>query len=220
MHSSHNAHPSNQNMKCSIGVALYTDVKCFWKRVDVEEVFVKKCKIFSFFYHSYVGALNSKKMKGSSWPELRLEILQLKIRSLVSELLRKIWKSGFGSRSRMVIGSLGKISGAWQEARVHLCVKFGDWQCCSFWDSRSRSSVRDFFSSIFDTFYQIFYTFHKFQQISPEFSIFVLRGKKKKSTFFCFSNFYQIFPFFTEFHFFHRIPFFVLRGKKYFWKFF
>ena len=29
MRSSYNVHLSNQNMKCSIGVALYKDVKCF-----------------------------------------------------------------------------------------------------------------------------------------------------------------------------------------------
>ena len=46
MHSSHNVHLSNQNMKYSTGVALYTDVKYFWKGVDVEEIYVKKkCKI-------------------------------------------------------------------------------------------------------------------------------------------------------------------------------
>ena len=48
MRSSHNVHISNQNMKYSIRVALYKDVKCFWKRVDAEEIYVKKCKIFSF----------------------------------------------------------------------------------------------------------------------------------------------------------------------------
>ena len=49
MHSSHNVHLSNQNMKCSTGVALYKYVKCFWKGVDVEEIYVKKCKIFGFW---------------------------------------------------------------------------------------------------------------------------------------------------------------------------
>ena len=29
MRSSHNVHLSDKNMKCSPGVALYTDVKCF-----------------------------------------------------------------------------------------------------------------------------------------------------------------------------------------------
>ena len=29
MHSSHNVHLSNQNMKCSPRVALYRDIKCF-----------------------------------------------------------------------------------------------------------------------------------------------------------------------------------------------
>ena len=38
MRSSHNVHLSTQNMKYSIRVALYKDVKCFWKRVDVEEI--------------------------------------------------------------------------------------------------------------------------------------------------------------------------------------
>ena len=49
MRSSHNVHFSNQNMKCSIKVALYNDVKCFWKGVDVEEIYVKKCKILGFW---------------------------------------------------------------------------------------------------------------------------------------------------------------------------
>ena len=48
MRSSHNVHLSIQNMKYSIRVALYKDVKCFWKKVDVEEIYVKKCK-FSVF---------------------------------------------------------------------------------------------------------------------------------------------------------------------------
>ena len=48
MRSSHNIHLSNQNMKCSTGVALYKDVKYFWKGVDVEEIYVKKCKSFGF----------------------------------------------------------------------------------------------------------------------------------------------------------------------------
>ena len=49
MRSSHNVHFSNQNMKCSTGVAPYKDVKCIWKGVDVEEKYVKKmCKIFGF----------------------------------------------------------------------------------------------------------------------------------------------------------------------------
>ena len=49
MRSSHNVHLSNQNMKCSTGVALYKDVKCFWKGVDAEEIYVKKYKIFGFW---------------------------------------------------------------------------------------------------------------------------------------------------------------------------
>ena len=49
MHSSHNVHLSNQNMKCSTRVALCKDVKCFCKGVDVEEINVKKCKIFGFW---------------------------------------------------------------------------------------------------------------------------------------------------------------------------
>ena len=48
MRSSHNVHLSNQNMKCSARVALYTDVKCSSKRADVEEIYVKICKIFGF----------------------------------------------------------------------------------------------------------------------------------------------------------------------------
>ena len=49
MRSSHNVHLSNQNMKCSPGVAVQTDIKCFWKGVDVEEIYVKKSvKIFGF----------------------------------------------------------------------------------------------------------------------------------------------------------------------------
>ena len=52
-------------------------------------------------------------MKGSSCPELRLEIFQLKIRSLVSEIMRKIWKHGFGSRSRTVI---------WIDTKLLLCT--------------------------------------------------------------------------------------------------
>ena len=48
MHSSHNVHLSNQNMKCSTRVALYKGVKVFGKGVDVGEIYVKKCKIFSF----------------------------------------------------------------------------------------------------------------------------------------------------------------------------
>ena len=42
MCSSHNVHLSNQNMKCSTKAALYKDVKCFRKDVDVEEIYVKK----------------------------------------------------------------------------------------------------------------------------------------------------------------------------------
>ena len=38
MRSSYNVHLSNQNMKCSPGVALYKDVKCFRKGVEVEEI--------------------------------------------------------------------------------------------------------------------------------------------------------------------------------------
>ena len=52
MRSSHNVHLSNQNMKCSIRVVLYKDVKCFWKGVDVEEIYVKKCKNFRFLGHN------------------------------------------------------------------------------------------------------------------------------------------------------------------------
>ena len=48
MHSSHNIHLSNQKMNCSPGVALYTDIKCFRKGLDVEEIWVKKYKIFVF----------------------------------------------------------------------------------------------------------------------------------------------------------------------------
>ena len=48
MRSNHNVHLSNQNMKCSPRVALYRDIKCFWKEFDVEEIYVKICKIFSF----------------------------------------------------------------------------------------------------------------------------------------------------------------------------
>ena len=49
MRSSHNVHLSNQNMKCSPGVGLYRDIKCFLKEVDVEEIYVKICKIFGFW---------------------------------------------------------------------------------------------------------------------------------------------------------------------------
>ena len=49
MRSSHNVHLNNQNMKCSTGLALYKDVKCVRKDVDVEEIYVKKCKIFGFW---------------------------------------------------------------------------------------------------------------------------------------------------------------------------
>ena len=49
MHYSHNVHLNNQNMKCSTEVALYQGVKCFWKGVAVEEVYVKKCKKFSLW---------------------------------------------------------------------------------------------------------------------------------------------------------------------------
>ena len=52
MRSSHNVHLSNQNIKCSTRVVLYKDVKCFWKGVDVEEIYVKKCKIFVFWGHN------------------------------------------------------------------------------------------------------------------------------------------------------------------------
>ena len=48
MCSSNNVHLSNQNMKCSTGVALYKGIKCFWKEVDVEQIYAKKRKIFSF----------------------------------------------------------------------------------------------------------------------------------------------------------------------------
>ena len=49
MRSSHNVHLRYQNMKYSARVALYKDVKCFWKGVDVEEIYVKKCKILGFW---------------------------------------------------------------------------------------------------------------------------------------------------------------------------
>ena len=49
MRSIHNVHLSNQNMKCSPRVALYRDIKCFSKGVDVEEIYVKICKIFGFW---------------------------------------------------------------------------------------------------------------------------------------------------------------------------
>ena len=52
MRSSHNVHLSNQNMKCSIRVALYKDAKCFRKGVDVEEIYVKKCKNFRLLDHN------------------------------------------------------------------------------------------------------------------------------------------------------------------------
>ena len=42
MRSSHNTHLRYQNMKYSARVALYKDVKYFWKGVDVEEIYVKK----------------------------------------------------------------------------------------------------------------------------------------------------------------------------------
>ena len=48
MRSSDNVHLRNQNMKCSPRVALYRDIKRFWKEVDVEEIYVKVCKIFGF----------------------------------------------------------------------------------------------------------------------------------------------------------------------------
>ena len=54
MRSSHNVHLSNQNMKCSTGVALYKDVKCFWKAVDVEKIYVKKMLNFWFGGHNVV----------------------------------------------------------------------------------------------------------------------------------------------------------------------
>ena len=46
MHFSHNVHLSNQNMKCSPRISLCRDIKCFRKGVDVEEIYVKICKIF------------------------------------------------------------------------------------------------------------------------------------------------------------------------------
>ena len=49
MRSNHNVHLNNQNMKCSPRVALYRDIKCFWTEVDVEEIYVKMCKIFGFW---------------------------------------------------------------------------------------------------------------------------------------------------------------------------
>ena len=52
MRSSHNVQLSNQNMKYSTRVALYKDVKSFWKIVDMEEIYVKKCKIFGFLGHN------------------------------------------------------------------------------------------------------------------------------------------------------------------------
>ena len=42
MHSSHNVHLSNQNMKCSTEVALYKGVTYFQKMLDGDEVFGKK----------------------------------------------------------------------------------------------------------------------------------------------------------------------------------
>ena len=47
MHSSHNAHLSNQTMKCSTGVALYKGVTCFQKTLDGEEIYAKKSVKFS-----------------------------------------------------------------------------------------------------------------------------------------------------------------------------
>ena len=52
MRSSRNVHLSNQTMKCSTRVALYKDVKCFWKGVDVEEIYIKKVYNFRFLGHN------------------------------------------------------------------------------------------------------------------------------------------------------------------------
>ena len=81
-------------------------------------------------------------MKGSPCPELRLEILQLKIRSLISEILRKIWKHGFGSRSRTVIRINTKTRTAMCRIRVHIWVEFGGWMWCGFGDLRWQLRVR------------------------------------------------------------------------------
>ena len=48
MRSSHKVHLSNQNMKCSTGVALYMALKSCWKGMDVVEIYAKKYKIFGF----------------------------------------------------------------------------------------------------------------------------------------------------------------------------
>ena len=52
MHSSHDVHFSNQSMKCSTRVALYNNVKCFWKGVNVEEIYVKKMLNFRGLGHN------------------------------------------------------------------------------------------------------------------------------------------------------------------------
>ena len=145
MRSSHNVHLSNQKMKYSTRVALYKDVKCFWKGVDVEEIYVKKCKIFGFWViTSWLTCWSSylKKVKDSSWPDLRIEISQLKIWSLISEILRKIWKHEFGSRSRTVIRINTETRTAVCRIRVHIWVEFGGWMWCGFGDLRRQSRVR------------------------------------------------------------------------------
>ena len=52
MRSTHNVHLSNQNMKCSTWVALYTVWKWCWKGMDVEEICVKKMLNFRGLGHN------------------------------------------------------------------------------------------------------------------------------------------------------------------------
>ena len=76
-------------------------MKCFWSEFT-EKSCMWKMNLFSH-PHKFVKALRPKKIKYSPWSKLRLEIWQLKIRWLVSAVQVKNWKSGFRSRSGMVI---------------------------------------------------------------------------------------------------------------------
>ena len=56
-----------------------------------------------------------------------------------SEILRKIWKHGSGSRSSMVIWIDTKTRTAHRRIRVYIWVEFGGWMWCGFRDLRFQS---------------------------------------------------------------------------------
>ena len=77
-----------------------------------KKVICQKLSKLRFLSHNVLISLwellGQRRWKVALCPDLWLEILEMKIRWLVLEILRKISKSGFGSRSRMVIWIVSK----------------------------------------------------------------------------------------------------------------